>query len=386
MGKYRFFALPLFFAVLFVVPCFAQTADDLKSCIDNSQTNPNVALQSCTSAIQSGILSQPNLAIAFYRRGVAYFEKFDYDHALQDYDQAILLNPSFPQAHNNRGVIFHDRGDYDRAIPEFDLAIQLNPNYPLAIYNRGNSYKGKGEFDRAIQDYDLSIKLNPNYAPAFNNRGNAYCGKGEFDRGIQDYDQAIKLSPNYDVAFDNRGLAYKNKGEFARAIQDYDQAVRLNARVALTFYHRGQAQFALAQFAFAQKDFAAAVQLQPKNAYNVIWAYIAQARAGSDVLTDFQKNASVLDMTKWPAIVVGAFQGTATTADVMAAAKDPDPKKEKSHTCEAYFFLAERALIAGNNLEGASFLQRAVETGATLNLEYSAAKDEIRRMKTPGGR
>jgi lipoprotein NlpI len=382
MGKLRRFALPFALILVCAAPCFAQIADDLKSCIDYSQTNPNVALQSCTSAIQSGILSQPNLAIAFYRRGVAYFAKFDYDHALQDYDQALLLNPDFPQAHNNRGAIYSDRGRFDHAISEYDEAIRLLPNYPLAFYNRGNAYTGKGEFDRAIQDYDQSIKLNPNYAPAFNNRGNAYCGKGEYDRGIQDYDQAIKLAPNYDVAFDNRGLAYKNKGDFARAIQDYDQAVRINSRVQLTLYHRGQAQFALSQYALAQKDFAAALQLQPKNAYNVIWAYIAQVRSGSDVLTDFQKNAAALDMTKWPAIMVSAFQGTATTADVMAAAKDPDPRKEKSHTCEAYFFLAERALIAGNNLEAASFLQRAVDTGATQNLEYSAAKDELRRLKS----
>jgi lipoprotein NlpI len=368
------------------VPCFAQGPDDLKSCIDNSQTNPNAALLSCTSAIQTGNLSQPNLAIAFYRRGVAYFAKLDYDHALQDYDQAILLNPNFPQAHNNRAVVYHDRGEFDRAITEFDVAIQQNPNYALAIYNRGNSYKGKGEFDRAIQDYDLSINLNPNYAPAFNNRGNAYCAKGQLDRGIQDYDQAIKLAPIYDVAFDNRGLAYKTKGEFARAIQDYDQAIRINSQVQLTLYHRGQAQFALAEYSLAQKDFAAALHLQPKNAYNVIWVYLVQERGGTDAKTELQTNAAQLDLTKWPGIVTSLFVGNATTDSVLAAAHDLDPKKQKSHLCEAYFFLAERDLISGNKPEALIFLQQALDTGATQNLEYSAAKDELRRLKSPGGR
>ena len=379
-------ALPLIFTILSAAPIWAQSSDELKLCIDNSQSNPDAGIRYCTTAIESAGLTPENLAIAYYRRGVAYFAKLDRGRALEDYNHSIELNPNFAQAFNNRGAIFNDRGIFDRAIQDYDQAIRLNPNYALAIYNRANAYKGKGEFDRAIQDYDQSIRMNPNYAPAFNNRGNAYYGKGEFDRAIQDYDQAIRMNLNYTAAYDNRGLAYKHKGDSDRAIKDFDEAIQLDPKSPLTFFHRGQAQFSSGQFDLALKDFESAHRRQPKEVYTIIWMYLAQARSGNHDQTELQKNAAEMDMTKWPAIVANLYLGTATPESVLAAAADPDPRKEKSHFCEANFFLAERALLMGDRPEAASFLQKAVETGATLNFEYWAAKDELRKLDPSGGR
>ncbi len=377
--------LPLICAIMFAAPSWAQATDELKLCIDNSQTNPDVGIKYCTTVIETAGLAPESLAIAYYRRGVAYFAKLDFDHAMADYDRSIQLNPNFAQAYNNRGAIFNDRGSFDRAIQDYDQAIRLNPNYALAIYNRANAYKGKGEFDRAIEDYDQSIRMNPNYAPAFNNRGNAYYGKGEFDRAIQDYDQAIRMNLNYTAAYDNRGLAYKHKGDSERAIKDFDQAIKLEPKSALTYFHRGQAQFSSGQFDLALKDFASAHQRRPKDVYTIIWMYLAQARSGDNTQTELQKNAAGMDMTKWPAIVANLYLGEATPESALAAAADPDPRKEKSHLCEANFFLAERAVLMGNRVEAMSLLQKAVDTGATLNFEYWAAKDELRKLDSAGG-
>jgi lipoprotein NlpI len=377
----RRLALPILFVALLSAPCLAQSNDNLKLCIDNAQSNPDAALGYCSAAIQSGGLSQENLSVAYYRRGVAYFSKLDYDHSMPDYDQAIRLNPNFSNAYNNRGVVYNEKGNYDRAIQDYDQAIRLNPNYALAFHNRGVAYNHKSEFDRAIPDFDQSIRLNSNYAPAFHNRGNSYFGKVDFDRAIQDYDQAIRLDPKYALAYDNRGLCFKNKGDHVRAIQDYDQAIRLDPKNGVFFLHRGQAQFSLDKIALAQADFTSAVQVQPKNVYPVLWLFIAESKSGTNARGDLEKNAAALDMTKWPSIIAKLYLGTATPESVLAAAKDPDPKKEKSRICEAYFFLAERALLAGNRAEAASLLQKSLDTGAAANFEFGAAKEELLRLK-----
>ena len=188
------------------------------------------------------------------------------------------------------------------------------------------------------------------------------------------------MNPNYTSAFDNRGLAYKHKGDSARAIKDFDEAIRLDPKSPLTLFHRGQAQFGSGQYDLALKDFASAHQMQPKNVYTIVWMYLAQARSGNNDQTDLQKNAAEMDMTKWPAIVINLYLGGATPESVLAAASDLDPKREKSHNCEANFFLAERALLMGNRQEAVSLLQKALDTGATLNFEYWAAKDELRKL------
>jgi lipoprotein NlpI len=84
-------------------------------------------------------------------------------------------------------------------------------------------------------------------------------------------------------------------------------------------------------------------------------------------------------------IVANLYLGAATPESVLAAAADPDPKKEKSHLCEANFFLAEQALFMGNRVDAASLLQKALDTGATLNFEYWAAKDELRKLNSGSG-
>ena len=44
--------------------------------------------------------------------------KRDYERALADYDQAIKLNPNYPAAYLNRGSIYYEKKDYDRAIQD----------------------------------------------------------------------------------------------------------------------------------------------------------------------------------------------------------------------------------------------------------------------------
>src|ERR1700687_1531881 len=68
---------------VFVSPIRAQTNKDLDGCYRES--NPDLAINYCTRAIDSGQLPASNLAIAFTNRGNAYNYKGEYDRAIQDF-------------------------------------------------------------------------------------------------------------------------------------------------------------------------------------------------------------------------------------------------------------------------------------------------------------
>jgi hypothetical protein len=53
----------------------------------------------------------------------------------------------------------------------------------------------------------------------------------------------------------------------------------------------------------AQRDISSAVELNPLGYYDVIWLYIARAKAGAKGEHALAKNAAALNMTKWPAPV-----------------------------------------------------------------------------------
>jgi lipoprotein NlpI len=286
--------------------------EDAKHCMDS---NPDVSIGGCTALIQSGQLTNYNLANAF----------------------------------NNRGLSYHVKGEYDRAIQDYDQAIRLNPGYAYAFFNRGIAYKDKGEYDRAIQDYDQAIKLDPVLAIAFFSRGNVYRVKGEYDRAIQDYDQAIKLNPGDADAFRSRGAAHFFMGEFAAA----------------------------------EPDFAEALKANPGDAYSALWLFLAQARAGKDGSSVLKQRSSQIKLTAWPGQAIELYLGAATPAAVLSAAGDKDLNKSRNQHCEAYFFLAEKALLGGDRAKAMNLFQQSLDTGAFTEMQYSGAQAELKRLRTP---
>ena len=178
----------------------------------------------------------------------------EYEKSIGHYTKAIILKPDLAEAYYNRGVAYNHKGDFDRAIDDSTQAIQLNPDYANAYCNRGVAYSSKGDFDCAIDDYTQAIQLNPNSAEAYNNRGVVYKNKGDSDRAIDDYTQAIQLNPNFVEAYNNRGSAYTKQGEYNRAIEDYNRAIRRKPDLAESYAGRGEARLHLSEWERAKFD------------------------------------------------------------------------------------------------------------------------------------
>ena len=148
------------------------------------------------------IAPTPNDAEAYYKRGVAYGEKGEFDLAIEDFTKVIDLNPDSAEAYYNRGFAYNSKGAIDRAIVDYNTAIQLNPNYALAYYNRGNAYYEKQEFAQSITDYNKTIELKPQLAEAYYNRGEAWLHLREWEKAKSDLTAARSMGINIITAFD----------------------------------------------------------------------------------------------------------------------------------------------------------------------------------------
>ena len=108
-------ALALFVAA----PTGAQTQAQINWCVNKGDTaSPDLVIQSCTAAIQSGKYKGKEAAWAFYGRANAYRNKSDYNNAIADYSEAIRLDPQYAYAYGNRGLAYSDREEIDRAIAD----------------------------------------------------------------------------------------------------------------------------------------------------------------------------------------------------------------------------------------------------------------------------
>jgi tetratricopeptide (TPR) repeat protein len=141
------------------LPADAQPADTNDASCKNS--NPNLAISSCTSVIQSGSLAGDILAAAYNDRGDAYTNKYDDEHAIADYNQALKLRPNYVQALVSRGLAYANQQNFELAITDYSHAIRIDPTNAKAFYGRGLAKFGLCDIDGAEQDLAKARELDP---------------------------------------------------------------------------------------------------------------------------------------------------------------------------------------------------------------------------------
>ena len=91
--------------------------------------------------------------------GVTHLQMRQYERALADFEQAILLAPSDARLYTDRAVAYELLGDYPSAIRDFNRAIAFKPNHASAIEGRGRTYFYLGNFAQAASDLQRGLAL-----------------------------------------------------------------------------------------------------------------------------------------------------------------------------------------------------------------------------------
>ncbi|MFA5077212.1 MAG: AAA family ATPase [Candidatus Micrarchaeia archaeon] len=168
----------------------------------------------------------------YYQLGNDYYERGDYEKAIENYNTSILLNPIFSEAYFNRALSYYQLKNYDRSVSDYTKSAELDPNNPIIYNNRGDAYYKKQDFQSAIKDYDKAISLNANYLKAFYNRGLCYASLEEYDKAVADFGKVIELKADFAEAWHLRGLAYEYGGDLDNSVKDYEKAIDLNPELS----------------------------------------------------------------------------------------------------------------------------------------------------------
>src|SRR5947199_1669927 len=67
-------------------------------------------------------------AESYNSQGDEFFDKGQYDQAIEAYKQAIHLKPGFAEAHNNLGDAYYNLNKYEEAASEYKQALKYKPN------------------------------------------------------------------------------------------------------------------------------------------------------------------------------------------------------------------------------------------------------------------
>lgn len=207
--------------VLLVMPLSAQEADPLcsefsadallyESGLARGRADSGRALR----LLMCYVALKPNDGLALRLRGMVNADLGNYDSAMNDYNQSLLLDADNPVTFNARGLVALKNNWVQLAFNDFDRAIQLDPGYALAYNNRGYAYQLLGNVLPAANDFQKAIDLghDPLLTPRWN-MALLYEKAGDED-GLEKllYD-IIQTEPDYAPAYDTLAALQERRGD-----------------------------------------------------------------------------------------------------------------------------------------------------------------------------
>jgi tetratricopeptide (TPR) repeat protein len=237
--------------LLSAAQAFAQSSADVKAC---GEKKGDEAIAACTRAIESAPKGKAGAGL-YFNRGIEWAAKKDYDRAIADYSEAIVINPKYREALNNRGNAYRNKRELDRAIEDYEAAIRVDAKRGIYHRNRGNVLMDKRDYEKALASFNEALKLDANDADA--NDSAAWVMATAPDAKLRDGKRAVVLAQKAceltewknGSYVDTLAAAYAEAGDFPQAVRhaqqalansEFERAEGKNARARLALYKAGK--------------------------------------------------------------------------------------------------------------------------------------------------
>ena len=151
--------------------------------------------------------------------GASYYQQGNYNVALEELRQALLIDPNYAPAHGMLGLVYMDLGDRDRAEESFQRALRLAPADSELNNNYGWFLCQTGR-ERAAIDRFMAALRNPLYttpARPLHNAGICALRLGDVAAAESYFQRSFQTDPRNGVAMYNLAEIHLKRRELERA-------------------------------------------------------------------------------------------------------------------------------------------------------------------------
>ena len=171
---------------------------------------------------------------AYFTRGKIRYHKLEnYDGALEDFNEAIILKPTLSEVYVSRAILKNSNGDKVGAMNDYNKAIELDPRNGGIYFSRALLNMDHEKYLDSINDLDSVIRLglSDDYSltmfDAYSLRGTSKVLLSDYEEALEDFDKSIELEPENGKAYANRSEVYLFLGKNQLAMEDKFSAVKL---------------------------------------------------------------------------------------------------------------------------------------------------------------
>lgn len=336
---------------------------------------------------------EPNNAVAYSNRGLAYYRQDKDKLALADLNRAVTLRPNFLIAHQNRTLVLNSLGRHEEAMQEGKIALSLPfPLHPSGIdyFDRAITYETLHQYHHAIRYFSLAI------SHGYLKNGWTYF-RIALDHGalrenaaaIAAYSNAIAINPNFAWAYHNRADIFWQMHRRQKAATDYARARTLDptdAKPVLVQSYHALAEGNLEAAGKWARETLAMPNLSTEDlSYTLLLLRTAEANnpaAVQEVAQRIKDSGNIL--SDWPGPLLAYLQGNLNLDDLQKAAEQGDAHTRIGQQCELSFYLAQEALALGQRQKAIALLKAAAATPYDPNQsETFISRDELAHLRNP---
>ncbi|KAK1993221.1 TPR-like protein [Colletotrichum falcatum] len=215
--------------------------------------------------------------------GTENYKKRNFDEAIAHYSKAWELHKDITYL-NNLGAAYFEKGDYDKAIEVCTKAVEegreIYADFKLIAksYARiGTAYEKQGNLELAIDNYKKSLTehrtpevnaklraaernkieqarlayLDPAKAEEAREEGNKKFKESDWPGAVAAYSEMIKRAPDDPRGYSNRAAAFVKLLEFPSAVEDCNAAIKKDPTFIRAYIRRAQAFHGMREYSKA---------------------------------------------------------------------------------------------------------------------------------------
>lgn len=138
-------------------------------------------------------VSENKKALDFYKKGVQYFERGQYDLALAEYNQAVKNDPKCVAAWNKMGICYGKIKNHLEAVNCYKKSLEINPKGNMPLMNMAVSYELLQDYKSASESYAKYIEYFPEDPEGFYGAARMYYLDKNYEKGLDCIFQAYVI-------------------------------------------------------------------------------------------------------------------------------------------------------------------------------------------------
>ncbi|KAK2466395.1 hypothetical protein APHAL10511_002037 [Amanita phalloides] len=177
------------------------------------------AIEACSKAVDEGRSIRADfklIAKAYGRIGLSYQKKDDMTQARNFYQKSLT-------EHRTPDILNKLR-EVEKLKAELDRKAYIDPEKSAVAREEGNNQFKNGDFAAAVKSYTESIKRDPTDPRGYNNRAAAYMKLVALPEALKDVNEAIKIDPNFVKAYIRKSSILFTMRENVKALEVIQQA------------------------------------------------------------------------------------------------------------------------------------------------------------------